>query len=55
MITQQDIEQPGTPAQLHKVVQQTRERVEADREEDEKARRKVGLYKVFVDEIEKSD
>jgi hypothetical protein len=51
MINQKEIEHPRTPAELRQFVAEIRARVEADPEELKIARRKVGLYKMFVDEI----
>lgn len=51
MITQEDIERPRTPAELRQFVAETRAWVEAHPDELKIARRKAGLYKMFVDEI----
>ena len=51
MITQEEIERSRTPAELRQFVAKTRARVEADPNELKSARRKVGFYKMFVDEI----
>jgi len=51
MITQEDIEKARTPMELRQYVALTRQKIKADQTELSKARRKNGLYKVFVDEV----
>ncbi len=51
MINQKEIEQPRTPAELRQFVAKIKVQVEADPDELKIARRKVGLHKMFVDEI----
>lgn len=51
MITQEEIERQRTPAKLRQFIAEVRERVESNPDELKRARRKTGLYKMFVDEI----
>lgn len=51
MITKEEIEHPRTPDGLRQFVAEVRKRVESDQNELKKARKKVGLYKMFVDEV----
>ena len=51
MITKEQIERRRTVAELRQFVEEVRVAVEANPDEMKKARKKAGIYKMFVDEI----
>ena len=51
MISREDIERRRTPAELCEFVATTRAQVEANHPELKVARKRTGLYKMFVDEV----